>query len=58
MWELILEHVPCWKDKDFSGHSGCVLEYVIESKHMELFEFLLKRRGGYGEGGGSGAGAG
>ena len=40
--EIILEHVPCWKDQDFSGHRGCVLEYVIEFKHMELLEFLLR----------------
>lgn len=42
IWEIILEHNPYWKDYEFSGHRGCVLEWVVEFKKMELLEFLLR----------------
>lgn len=38
----ILEYDPLWKDHDFSGHKGCVLEFAVELKHMELLEFVLR----------------
>ncbi len=42
IWEIILEHDPYWKDYEFSGHKGCVLEFVVEFKETELLEFLLR----------------
>ena len=42
IWRIILEHDPGWKDHEFSGHRGCVLEIVVEFGKKELLEFLLK----------------
>ena len=42
IWEIILEHDPRWKDHDFSGHKGCVLEFAVEFGKKEILEFLLR----------------
>ena len=41
IWEIILEHDPRWKDHEFSGHKGCVLEFAVEFRKKEVLEFLL-----------------
>lgn len=43
IWKVILEYDPRWKDHEFSGHCGCVLEFLIERKNTALLEFLLRQ---------------
>ena len=42
IWEVILESDPRWKDAEFHGHHGCVLEQVLRYGTKELLEYLLK----------------
>ena len=42
IWKIILEQNPLWKDHEFKGHRGCVLEHVVRFEHTELLEFLLR----------------
>ena len=42
IWEIILEHDARWKDHEFSGHRGCVLEVVVELGKKDLLQMLLK----------------
>ena len=58
MWKIILEHDSRWMDHEFRAHQGCVLEFLLTDNRNELLEFLLKKMGRYGQGGGSGAGDG
>ena len=43
IWKIILENDPGWKDHEFSGHRGCVLEVVVELGKKSLLEFLLQQ---------------
>ena len=42
IWKIILDHDPHWKDHEFKCHRGYVMELVIECKHTELLELLLR----------------
>ena len=42
IWEIILEHDPRWKDHEFSGHKGYVLEFAVKFGKKEVLEFLLR----------------
>jgi len=42
IWKIILEHDPRWKDHEFSGHRGYVLELLVDLKKPILLEFLLQ----------------
>lgn len=46
IWRTILEHDRSWKDDEFSGHVGCVLDVAIELQAPVILEFLLQRGGG------------
>ena len=41
IWKIILDHDPHWKDHEFSGHKGCVLEVAIWLGKEDVLEFLL-----------------
>lgn len=43
IWRIILEHDPKWKDYEFSGHRGCVLEIAIDLQKPVILEFLLQQ---------------
>lgn len=42
IWKIIVDHDPRWKDHEFSGHQGCVLEFAVDLGKKELLEFLLR----------------
>ncbi|KAL2046381.1 hypothetical protein N7G274_001828 [Stereocaulon virgatum] len=42
IWKIILEHHPSWKNHEFSGHKGCVLEFALELRNKDVLEFLLR----------------
>jgi hypothetical protein len=41
IWQTILHHDPHWKDHEFDGHKGCVLEVAIWLGKEDVLEFLL-----------------
>lgn len=42
IWRVILDYYPAWKDAEFAGHHGCVLEFLVDRDKKELIEFLLQ----------------
>lgn len=42
IWEVLLEYNSGFKEVEFHGHHGYVIEFVAESENFELLEYLLK----------------
>lgn len=42
IWEVILQNNPTWKDYEFPGHHGTVLELAVELGSKGVLEFLMK----------------
>lgn len=43
IWKILVELWPPWKDHEYAGHRGTVLQYAVEYGSEELVDFLLKK---------------
>lgn len=43
IWKILLEQSPFWKDHEFAGHNGVVIEKVAQEGSLELLQYLLEQ---------------